>query len=175
MPPPADAGSPPGEPPAVASPPEPVPSPPGIVGPPTAGTPATVRVAAGVGVGFGVGLVAAGVGVGFGVGLVAAGVGVGFGVGLVGVGVGVGVGFGVGVGAGVGVGELIVTVPPESEPSNLPRPLELKTTSCAPVWRVLVYAYSTPFFAVPLVGAMSNATPSIETWTQSAPEPSWFR
>ena len=82
---------------------------------------------------------------------------------------------GFGVGVGVGVGELIVTVPPESEPSNLPRPLELKTTSCAPVWRVLVYAYSTPLFAVPLVGAMSYATPSIETWTQSAPEPSWFR
>jgi hypothetical protein len=140
-------------------------------------------VAAGVGTGFGV--VAAGVGVGFGVGF-GVGVGVGFGVGF-GVGVGVGVGFGVGVGVGagvgvgvgfgvaVGVGELIVTVPPESEPSNLPRPLELKTTSCAPVWRVLVYAYSTPFFAVPLVGAMSYATPSIETWTQSAPEPSWFR
>jgi len=92
----------------------------------------------------------------------------------VGVDVRVGVGAGVGVGVGVGLGELIVTVPPESEPSNLPRPLELKTTSCAPAWRVLVYAYATPLFAVPLVGAMSCASPSIETWTQSAPELSWF-
>jgi hypothetical protein len=141
-----------------------VPSPLGIVGPPTAGRPGTLRVAVGVGVGVGV---AVGVGVGVGV---AVGVGVG-----VGVAVGVGVGFGVAAGVGVGVGELIVTVPPESEPSNLPRLLELMTTWCAPGPRVLVYAYATPLFAVPLVGAMSYTTPSIDTWTQSAPEPSWFR
>jgi hypothetical protein len=151
-----------------------------------------VAVGAGVGVGCGVGAgVGDGVcvGVGRGVGLavgrgvgveVGWGVAVGRGVGVgVGRGVGVGVGWGVAVGRGVGggavgAGATIVTVGPEIEPSNLPRPLELKTTPCAPVPSMRTETYVMPSFATPVVGVMSCSTPSIATRTQSALELWWF-
>jgi hypothetical protein len=138
----------------------------------------SVGVGRGVSVGVGRG-VSVGVGRGVGVGVgwgVAVGRGVSVGVGR---GVGVGVGWGVAVGRGVGggavgAGATIVTVGPEIEPSNLPRPLELKTTPCAPVPSMRTETYVMPSFATPVVGVMSCSTPSIATRTQSALELWWF-
>jgi hypothetical protein len=143
-----------------------------------------VGVALGVGVGRGVGVgVATGVGLGVGDGDgVALGVGVGAGVGWgvgdgVGFGVGCGVGAGVGCGVGVGAGGApMVTVPAASVEAKWSRPFELKTTEFAPVDRVPDQVNFIPSFQVPPeTWVMSWMSPSNETRTQSASDPSALR
>ena len=67
-----------------------------------------------------------------------------------------------------------MTVAPSIEPSNLLRPLELKTTPCAPGPSVRTATYVMPSLATPVEGTMSVSEPSIVTRTQSALEAWWF-